>query len=189
MRLSTFCVSLLVIATAPTARLVAQSAVPVNVGERVRVTTPSQRGAYRYVGRVTQVQGDSLTVRTSDSASHPVAIAQITKLEVSAGKHGNGWRGTGYGTLIGFGAGAALGAASYTKSNCAGATWFCGDNGRGADALAGGILGGLVGAGVGGLWGALHPTERWVARPLGSGTHVGLVPSSHGATLTLSTRF
>jgi hypothetical protein len=189
MRLSTLCISLLVISAAPTARLIAQSAVPVNVGERVRITTPAQRGAYRYVGRVVQVQGDSVTVRTSDSASRPVAIAQITKLEVSAGKHGNGWRGTGYGTLIGIGAGAALGAATYTKSDCAGTTWFCGDTGRGGDALAGGILGGLLGAGIGGLWGALHPTERWVARPLGSGTRVGITPSAHGTTLRLALRF
>jgi len=187
MRRATLCLALLALAatTAPTLR--AQSA-PIAVGERVRITTPPRIGSQRYVGSVVGVQSDSLTVRTASADAKPVAIADIAKLEVSAGKRGNGRRGMLYGTLIGESAGAIAGAASYQKPDCAGTTWFC-DTGRGADAFAGGLVGGVLGFAVGGIWGAMHPTERWVRRPLGSAAHVGVIPMARGATVTLSARF
>lgn len=191
MRLSTFCVSLLVTAAAPAARLAAQSAAPVVVGERVRITTPTQAGSHRYVGKVVGMQGDSLTVQTGSAGPKAVAVAEISRVEVSGGKYGNGRRGMLYGALIGTGVGAIAGAATYKKPDCAGTTWFCGspNGGRGADTFAGGLLGGLVGFAVGGIWGATHPGERWVPGTLGSAAHVGVRPSARGAMLTLSARF
>ena len=170
----------------------AQSTAPVAVGERVRITTPSQRGGYRYVGSVVGVQGDSVLLQTRDlAAPRSVAIGDITALDISLGKRGNTRRGLLYGSVIGAGLGAALAAATYKKPECAGATWFCGDAApnRTGDAVAGGILGALTGVVVGGLWGATHPSERWVRRSLGSGTRVGVAPIGRGAAVTLSARF
>lgn len=189
MHRATLALALLAITPAASASLRAQSSAPVAVGERVRITTPSQRGPYRYVGGVAEVRGDTLMVQTGDAAApRPVAIADISKLEVSRGKHGNGRRGMLYGTLIGAGVGTIAGAASYKKPDCAGSTWFC-DTGRGADAFAGGLVGGVIGFAIGGIWGATHSSERWVPRTLGSAAHVGVIPSMRGATLTLSARF
>jgi hypothetical protein len=170
----------------------AQSTAPVAVGERVRITTPSQRGGYRYVGSVVGVQGDSVLLQTRDlAAPRSVAIGDITALDISLGKRGNTRRGLLYGSVIGAGLGAVLAAATYKKPECAGATWFCGDAApnRTGDAVAGGILGALTGVVVGGLWGATHPSERWVRRSLGSGTRLGVAPIGRGAAVTLSARF
>ena len=170
----------------------AQSAAPVAVGERVRITTPSQRGGYRYVGSVLAVQGDSVLLQTRDlAAPRSVAISDITALDISLGERGNTRRGLLYGSVIGAGLGGALAAATYKKPDCAGATWFCGDAAphRTATAVAGGIVGALAGVVVGGLWGATHPSERWVRRSLGSGTRVGIAPIGRGAGVTLAARF
>ena len=192
MHRATLALALLAVTSAASASLRAQSsaAAPVAVGERVRITTPSQRGPFRYVGGVTEVRADTLMVQTHDAtAPRPVAIADITRLEVSAGTHGNGGRGMLYGTVIGAGAGAIFGAAHYRKPDCAGTSFICDTGGRGADAFAGGLVGGVLGLAVGGIWGATHPSERWVPRTLGSAAHVGVIPSVRGATLTLSARF
>ena len=174
------------------ARLGAQSTAPVTVGERVRITTPSQRGGSRYVGSVVGVQGDSVLLQMRDlAAPRSVAISDITALDVSLGERGNTGRGLLYGSVIGAGLGGALAAATYKKPDCAGATWFCGDAAphRTATAVAGGIVGALAGVVVGGLWGATHPSERWVRRSLGSGTRVGIAPVGRGATVSVVARF
>jgi hypothetical protein len=173
-------------------RLGAQSTAPVAVGERVRITTPSQRGGYRYVGSVIGVQGDSVLLKTRDLAGpRSVAISDITALDISLGERGNTRRGLLYGSVIGAGLGAALAAATSKTPECAGATWFCGDAApnRTGDAVAGGILGALTGVIVGGLWGATHPSEHWVRRSLGNGARVGIAPMGRGLGVTLAARF
>ena len=188
---STIALTLLALTVATNTTLRAQSA-PAAVGERVRITTPAQHGQYRYVGSVVGVQGDSLLLQTSGVASpSPVAFGDIRTLEVSLGSHGNVRRGLLYGSVIGAGVGVVLGAATYEKPDCAGATWFCGDAAphRTATAVAGGVVGALAGVVVGGIWGAAHPSERWVRRALGSGTHVGVVPTGRGVTAGISARF
>ena len=52
-------------------------------------------------------------------------------------------RGLGYGFLAGGAVGAIFGYAAYSPPNCDG-TYFCMDFGPGADALAGGLLGGIT---------------------------------------------
>ena len=170
----------------------AQSTAPVAVGERVRITTPSQRGPYRIVGSVVAVQGDTLVLQSGEFPTpRPVAVADISNLEVSLGRSSNTGRGFLYGSVIGAGLGTVLGAATYQKPDCAGATWFCGDAAphRTATAVAGGVVGALAGLAVGGLWGASHPSERWVRRSSGSGTRLGLAPAGRGAVVSLSARF
>ena len=183
MRRSTIALALLLAAGSASALAHAQS--PASVGERVRVTTPEQKGAYRYVGSVSAATRDSLTVQTADAGARTVAVANITKLEVSQGRRGNGKRGMLYGSVIGIAAGAVLGAVTYKKPECAGVAYFC-PEGSGLDVTAGGLLGGIVGFAVGGLWGATHPSERWAPRSLGA---VGLAPSAHGVTLRVSAGF
>jgi hypothetical protein len=170
----------------------AQSTAPAAVGERVRITTPSQRGSYRIVGSVVAVQGDTLMLQSRELATpRPVAFTEISNLEVSLGSRGNVRRGLLYGAVIGAGVGGVLGAATYQKPDCAGATWFCGDAEphRTGAAVAGGIVGALAGVIVGGVWGATHPSERWARRSLGSGTRIGVTPAGHGAAVSLSARF
>lgn len=183
MRRSTMALAFVLLAGAASTTAHAQS--PVSVGERVRVTTPAQQGAYRYVGSVSAATRDSLTVQTADAGARTVAVANITKLEVSQGRRGNGKRGMLYGSVIGVGAGALLGAATYKKPKCAGVAYFC-PAGSGIDVTAGALLGGVVGFAVGGIWGATHPTERWTRRSLGT---VGLAPVGHGVMFRISAAF
>ena len=190
-RAATVLTSLFLVAAASDG-LRAQASAPAAVGERVRITTPSQRGSFRYVGSVVAVQGDSVVLQTRDLATpRAVAISDITGLEVSLGQRGNTRRGLIYGTVIGAGLGAVLAAVTYKKPDCAGATFFCGDvtPNRSGDAVAGGILGALTGIVVGGLWGATHPSERWARRSLGSATRVGVAPGGRGTTVSVVARF
>lgn len=164
----------------------AQSPAPVSVGERVRITTPSERGAYRLVGNVVAARPDTLLLQISDVATpRAVAIGDISTLEVSRGRRGNGRRGMLYGLAIGAGAGALLGAATYRKPDCAGSSLCPSPDGPALDIVAGGILGGVVGVGAGGLWGASHPSERWQARTLGTAPRVGFFPARRGAMVVV----
>ena len=164
----------------------AQSPVPVSVGERVRIATPSQRGQYRIVGNIVATRPDTLLLQTADVATpRAVAVGDISTLEVSRGRRGNGRRGMLYGVVIGASAGALLGAATYKKPDCAG-TFLCpSPDGPGLDIAAGGLLGALVGIGAGGIWGAAHPSERWQVRTLGTAPRVGFFPARRGAMLVV----
>ena len=154
------------------------------VGERVRITTPSQRGPFRYVGSVSDVSRDSLTVQSPDVGTRTIAVADITTLEVSRGVRGNGKRGMVYGGLIGVGAGIAVGAATYRKPDCSG-SFLC-PSGRGLDMTAGALVGGVVGLTVGGLWGVSHPSDHWTRRMLND---VGFSPLARGRGVAISARF
>ena len=89
-----------------------QAISPAAIGERVRITTPTQRGPDRVLGQVVAARADSLVVQTPGVATpRAVAIGEISTLEVSQGMHGNGGRGMAYGSLIGVAVGGLLGAA------------------------------------------------------------------------------
>ena len=185
MRSATLCLALLAItAGAPSAAVHAQSSVPVTVGERIRVTTSTQDGRRRYVGRVITAQSDSLALQTNSPDSvRAIAISQMTRLEASGGRHTNGWRGMGYGLVIGAGAGAIYGAATWREGR--GSISFFGQSSdyrpaKGMKADSGALLGGVLGSAVGGVYGRLHTTERWVRRPLGAGGRVTVIPVAHG---------
>jgi hypothetical protein len=185
MRSTTLCLVLVAItAGAPGAALHAQRSVPVTIGERIRVTTSTQHGRRRYVGRVMAAQGDSVALQTNSLDSvRAIAISQMTKLEVSGGRHTNGRRGMGYGFVTGAAAGAIYGAATWREGRGKISLFGHSDDYRPAEGMkpeSGAILGGVVGLAVGGIYGRLHTTERWVRRPLGTGALVSVMPVVHG---------
>ncbi len=193
MRSTTCCLTLLSLAAALfPGCLVAQSAAPAAIGERVRIATPSQRADFRYVGRVVAVSHDSITIQSEDGL-RPIAIGEITSVEVSGGRRTHGLQGMLYGSAIGVGAGAIIGAATYQKPKCDYATFFgCSDNGvgRGVNAFAGAITGGLLGLTIGGIYGVSHHTENWIVRSSGMPARVNVAPQrGGGAQLQLSMRF
>jgi hypothetical protein len=185
---------------APVAAIRAQSTptpapapAPVAVGERVRIATAAQYGKFRYVGRVVAVNDDTVQVQsTGPEGTRSVAVADMRMLEVSAGTQTNGRKGMLYGSIVGAGIGAIIGAATYKEPPPCDLAIFCPepDIGRGGDALAGAIGGGLVGLAAGGLWGSAHRSERWIRRPLGSGYSLRLLPAhAGGAAFRVTRRF
>ena len=192
MRISTPYLAALALATVfPAGALHSQTRVPAAVGERVRITTPEQRGPFRVVGRVTSVQGDSITLFSDGTdGSRPIAAVRITRLEVSAGTETHARDGMLYGSMIGAGGGALIGLASYKKPKCDVMSFFgCPDPGRGGEALIGALVGGVLGVAVGGVYGAMHRTERWIDRPLGMPGGVSFVPSANGAGVSVRLKF
>jgi hypothetical protein len=164
---------LLTLATAaPREPLLAQVALPVTIGQRVRVSTsiPVARGRDRYVGHVVALRLDSLTVQVeTPPATRAVAIADLTKLEVRA-RAGNAWRGAGIGLVVGLVSGAIYSKATHQegRGEC-GFFWCDADyvpeqGGRMGESL---FSFGLLGMGVGALGGHFVRTERWVSRRLG----------------------
>ena len=87
----------------------AQSTIPATIGERVRLTTVTERGRHRAVGRVIAIGVDSLTLDTDATGPARVAISTVTGVETSAGRQTNGGRGMVYGLLAGSLVGAIIG--------------------------------------------------------------------------------
>jgi hypothetical protein len=145
---------------------------PVAAGSRVRVVTPAFG---KEEGTAVSVTQDALILRaTGDTAYQPIPLAQVTKLDVSTGTYSRKGTFAGIGLLIGAGAGAIAGAASYPKPTCDRRTQICfdklvGPGSRRASAVVGGLLLGLIGAAVGAFVGA-DPIDKWA--PVA-------VPSSH----------
>jgi hypothetical protein len=141
----------------------------IDVGKRVRVTTPGVPGRDRYAGRVVAVGPDSLTLQR-DGAPAPTAIpfTSITKVEVSRGRRPNGWRGAALGLVGGAAAGAVVGLITYKKQR--GECYFlapCTPDYRPAEGIdpgGGAILGATGGLIVGTIAGRFIRTEKWAKR-------------------------
>jgi hypothetical protein len=153
--------------TAPTAEA------RVDAGSRVRIAAPVF-GNGKKVGTVVSVTTDTLVLRPGASlATQSVGTSDITALEVSKGTYTRKAKGALWGTLIGAGAGAAIGALTYKKPECIdpqsvfGCFYIFGPDTRGSDAAFGGIAGGLLGAVVGTLVG-MGRREAWVPATLGA---------------------
>ena len=135
---------------------------------------------------------DSIIIQ-ADEGVRPVATADITTLEVSGGRETHGLQGLLYGSAIGVGAGAIIGAVTYHKPKCDYPTFFgCSNNGlgRGANTLVGAITGGLLGLAIGGVYGVSHHTENWIVRSSGMPARVNFAPRrGGGGQLQLSMRF
>lgn len=145
----------------------------VDAGSRVRISAPVF-GNKKQVGTVVSVTRDSLVLRHGASlATQSLATSDITALEVSKGTYTRKAKGALWGTLIGAGAGAAIGALTYQKPKCNdpqsvfGCFYIFGPDTRGSDAAFGGIAGGLVGAVVGTLVG-MGRRDAWVPATLGA---------------------
>jgi hypothetical protein len=136
---------------------------PIAAGSRVRVVTPAFG---REEGTAVSVAPDALILRaTDDTAFQPIPLGQITKLDVSTGTYTRKGMFAGIGLLIGAGAGAIAGAASYPKPTCDRRVQMClnnfvGPGSRRASAVVGGLLLGLIGAAFGAFVGAA-PTDTW----------------------------
>ena len=165
----------------PLAAIVAAAAMPtavdaqpysragIDVGRRVRVTTPGVPGRDRYAGRVVAVSADSLTLHR-DGAKAPSAIpfASITRLEVSRGRHPSGWRGAGIGLVAGAAVGTIVGVATYQekRGDCYLFVGCTADyrEAKGISPSGGAILGAAGGMIVGTIVGRMVRSERWVRR-------------------------
>jgi len=147
---------------APFSTVSAQEPLPIEPGQRVRVTAAGL-GMNKQAATFHSLDGGILTVTTDSTLQCP--LSDVTRLDVHQGRHGHPWRGAG----IGFGAGVVAGVFTallvcqgqqgqdcYDESTDM--TWLI--------AEISGASGGLVGAGIGALIGANVKTDRWEEVPL-----------------------
>ena len=156
------------------AALIAQAQAPSpQPGTRVRLTVPcdqktqpavgAQNSRCAFVGRLVMSQADAITLETAESTTS-YALGTVSQLQVSRGYRSHALVGAGAGFLIGAGV-------TYLVLNAGGSTSPC-DQSANQDAMSSGeclglaALGGLGGAGLGALIGALVRTERWQDVPI-----------------------
>ena len=167
----------LALAVAPLDGVMAQDALTVQVGTRVRVTAP-ELDLERYDGTLVAARGDTLTVGTVH-----VPLTSVTRLDVHRGRTGNWRKGAKIGALVGLPAGLAYGVLIHV-AYCHD---FDGDFECWPLAPLGAVAGGLAGALVGGAVGAL--TDRWEEVPL-ERLRVSLAPQRDGGfALGFSVRY
>ena len=159
--------------------LAAQDSTKLAKGDAVKVTAPSIQ-LDQWPGVFEQWRGDSIAVRGSgaDSVLLVLPIGVITSFEVNHGNkksHGHAWAGA----IVGAVAGATLAAAS---NSCSSGEYYCVPDSEAA--LAGGVVGGLLGAGIG----ALIRTNPWEVVELTPAPHVALLPGGR-VGVGLSLRF
>ncbi len=183
MRHVTFLVA--VLAVAPFSAVTAQEPPPVKVGDRVRVTAPNL-GINKRTGVLQVVGDDTLVVDTMR-----LALASVTRLEVSRGWKRHTEKGVEYGLALGLVAGGFVGARTYEPPPCEGKNWFCGfrlDLGWVPRMFIGAAIGAGIGAVTGALVGSVK-TEQWEEAPLDR-LRVSFVPQRDGRFgLGLSVRF
>lgn len=145
----------------------------VDAGSRVRIAAPVF-GSKKQVGTVVSLTRDTLVLRRGASlATQSVATSDITALEVSKGTYTRKAKGALWGTLIGAGAGAAIGYLAYKKPTCNdpqnlfGCSVFLGPNSKGENAAWSGIAGGIAGAVIGTLVG-IGRREAWAPATIGA---------------------
>lgn len=152
----------------------AQEALPLEAGQRVRLTLDPGRS--RLVGTLLAHDADSIRVQLQpDSTALVLARARVTSVDVSRGRHGH----AGTGALVGLVVGGVLGAAA--GADCEG-DFLCPGPGAGA-ALVGGT--GLV---IGALIGVLDRTERW-ERVYPADIGIALPTAQHGLGVGVSVAF
>ena len=125
-------------------------------GARVRVTLPNDEPR---AGVVVTRSADTLVVRWDALAqTAAIPLGQITNLELSTGRHRPMAKAAGWGAAIGAGAGAILGAATY--SPCDGFDCIVTPGSRSEATAYGAAGGGVLGLLIGGLVG-LKSHEEW----------------------------
>ena len=146
--------------------------VDVSVGSRVRVT--SGAAAEPTIGTVAGLEGDALVVRgyVSDTPMR-IPIADIQRLEVSAGRMSHAGRGALIGAAVGAMSGVLVTIGDYSDDV------HGGDPNPAATAAIGAAGGALVGAAIG--W--RLKTDRWLPGELPK-AGVSFVPLRRGAALS-----
>lgn len=183
--------ALLVIALAGPGTLLCQtSASTASIGQGARVRI-SQVGQKPRIGVVVTPGADTLLVRWQEyTSSVAVPIAEISRLEVSNGRHRKVAKGALVGTLTGGAAGAMLGAATY--SPCTSKEAFgclLAPTARSEAVAVGGVLGGTLGLLVGTLAG-LPSRESWHRVSLDARrVAVAVKPGARGTDLGVTLRF
>lgn len=156
-------------------------------GDRVRVTAPSMH-LRKGVGTVAALQPDTLVLNTeqrTDALQVPLAVADMTKLEVHRGQKSQ----IGVGALTGFVVGAAAGV-GIALASCSGdgCQWGTEDETVLA-AVVYGAGGGLLGALVGAMIGSIIRVDRWQDVPLDD-IRVGPSPvTPDGVAVSVALRF
>jgi hypothetical protein len=149
-----FAVGLALLAVTP---ILHAQAVPaaVDPGSRVRV----HQGAQSVTGTFVSVDSTSLTLVTGSADTVTTSRASITGVDVSLGKKSRAGRGALIGLAIGTVAGVVTGAAvgDDSPSDC----WFCIEPTKPEAALALGLTGAILGAGIGAIIGATQHGDRW----------------------------
>jgi hypothetical protein len=138
---------------------------PLQPGQRVRVTVPSA-DVSKQQATFQRVAGDTLVL---SSASY--AMADVTRLDVHAGRRSNAWGGALIGALV-------LGSASLVTVEvfCNSGQMTCGS--ENASAMAG-VLGVVGGAWLGAAIGAFVKSDRWQEVSLDR-VRVGVAPTRDG---------
>jgi hypothetical protein len=139
---------------------VSSQAVQPKSGDRIRLTTTVNALDNR-TGRVLTIRSDSLLLQVAPAETLAVALAGVTRLEVSTGRRRYALRGAGLGSLIGGASGAVIGYASGDDRG-----WCCFS--AGGKAVIYGVGLGVTGLVIGTVVGALHVSDRWTSVPLGS---------------------
>ncbi|HUF30994.1 MAG TPA: hypothetical protein VMM77_10110 [Gemmatimonadaceae bacterium] len=148
-------------------------------GARVRVTAPRD-DLNKYVGTIMELRGDSVVV-AGRQGSRRIAFGDVTALEVSTGTQTRIVRSG----LIGFGAGAVVGAIMGLAAYDGPDLFF---DSPASFAAFSGLVFGSVGMVAGGVVGALQRTDRWERRDLP--VKVGIGGSrSGGVSLNFSRAF
>jgi hypothetical protein len=177
---SIVCLSVLLLA--PLSDALAQTPLPLQFSERVRVTA-SEFSLTEQEAELVGI-GNDVVVAVADSTLR-LPVASLERFEVHAGRQGHVWRGVGIGFLAGAVSGAALGA----TANCASSESCSPFESTGQVVAAGAVIVGLGGAVVGGIVGAFIKTDKWEEVPLDN-LRVSIVPQREGRfALAASVRF
>lgn len=162
---------------------VSPQAVQPKSGDRIRITAPPSALDNR-TARVLSARSDSLLLQVAPSETLSVALADVTRLEVSTGRRRYTLRGAGIGTLIGVASGALIGYASGDDEP----GFFALTKGDKAVIASVGL--GVAGLVVGTLVGALTVSDRWTSVPLGGAVATPSVQIGRGgARLGLAVSF
>ena len=105
-------------------------------------------------GQLLRATPDSLVILKGKNLLHVAVVASEIELIRIRRKRSIG-QGAGIGALAGALVGGVIGYASYTPTDCGGATLFCFDFGPNLDATVGAVIGGMIGAGIGAATGSV----------------------------------
>lgn len=111
--------------------------------------------------RVVRVSSDTLFLKVAPAETLAVALADVTRLDMSTGRRQYALRGAGIGSLVDVVSGAALGFAGGDDRG-----WCCFS--AEAKALLGGAGPGVAGLLVGAVVGSSTVSDRWTSVPLGA---------------------
>jgi hypothetical protein len=147
---------------------------------RVRIVKYEEPGRPQYVvGRLVRLNGDTAVTDPGGL----FVLDERTRLEQSLGQQRKGFTGLAVGGAVGMVVGAIVGAAVWHPTPCEGFGCVVPDVGRAGSAVAGGIVGSIVGGWSGYLVGSAIHGERW--RRVRSGElKVAVGPGGIGLRLT-----